>query len=424
MVTPIAYYLEESRVKTNKRRVTFLDTGEHYIISFESKQDPAKLADIVARLYECLGISVTFDPTDIFVTDGQSELIIDTMGRVFSENSVGVRCDLSKLKNDIAKIVDFYDIRKKVTYEAPRGAPWRGPKSVFDYVPQPDYKELPKPQDTRRDPKPANDSDYEDKGCFDLDMSDDSMVTMLPKKHLIHILYNSLFSMSIVFEDVVTEKCAEELCKQYPDFELVRTFPQPSEDIRNLCSSLFHRKTIERADLDAKGESFIKLFELEPPVKGSDIYNGIAFTALGHLKQILETHFVVNDDPNTTMRAHKVIDEVSRKLESGLIADPRFNPINSRRIPGLLLECGLKKKRLRDGNHYYGIRLKTKADYPSIDRRLKDLEKQRNKDVYVNREVEKVLDSGIDSRAYQLREQREIDLKLARDIKTELKAII
>lgn len=368
MVAEIRKFDSEDQKEQDKRRVTFLDTGEHYIISFESEQDPAKLADMVAKLYDCLGISLTFDPTDMMVSTGQIELILDTVGRVFAEDSFGCRCDLSKLKTDIAKIVDFYDVRNKGS-KFDKVAPADLSSSTLEIS-----KPLSKSPISGRDPVAANDSDLEGKGFCALDECYVNLVSSLSMMPQVHILYNSLISMSIVFEDVINEDGAEDLCRQYPDFELVRKFPRPADETRKLCSSLFHKKAIERADLDVKVDSFIKLFELESSIKGADDSERLARTTLDDLRRILDSHFVVNDDPNVTMRANEVIYQVSNKMRS-------FCHVNIRRLPGLLIECGLKKKRLRNGNHYYGIRVKTEADFPGVDSSMKHLEQQRMKDV-------------------------------------------
>ncbi len=372
---PYAFFEKTLNIADNgQRRVTFIDTGEHYILSFEDQFDPERTAAVVAKLYSDLGISLTFDPTDIYVTNGQQALIDETIGRVFSENADGDRRGADELRKDIRKIVDFYDVAQRAGKLKEREAPPVGP-----------WLQSSKKNNVPPSPAPTVDCEGilkhtyagvtgEDCIAFGLATCDFGSEGRHPKKKL-HILYNTLFSTSLIFEDVVQQGLADDLCNEHPEFELVRSFPEPDKANRELCSSLFHKKATDKPELEKKVDNFVKLFDLDSREDERDMIGNK--TEKEQVRHILKACFVVNDDPNVVMRAHDVLNAITRRLCN---ASGTFR----KRLPGLLLECGLQKKRLRNGNHYYGIRFITPADFDDTATHQscpQDIERQRKFDL-------------------------------------------
>ena len=173
------------------------------------------------------------------------------------------------------------------------------------------------------------------------------------QKGYIQVLYNTIFNVSLVYQKVIEEdkesdseyeidRC-DELCKAHPDFVIVCSLYAEGQNFDLLCK-LFHKTVFEtESDARMKAESFITLFDAG--------FKGSADTKpINQLKRIMETHFDLSDDVNRRMKATELFGSIVPLIDSG----ENFRI----QLPGLLLQLGLQKKRMKDGQYYYGIQRK------------------------------------------------------------------
>lgn len=370
------YELASNLVDRGKRKIAFLDTGDHVIMSFETLVDPLKLRDAVIKLYDDLGISVVVTQTNIGVTLGQRDMIINTMGRVISESDSGVVTEIVSLEKQIEKVVAYFDVAKMYGKASEPKATLPSPWCVSSMMS--DVPATPTPQkdcEGFTNNKMKYMAGISGADCLSSSRSADYWQPTDNKRLTkMHVLYNILYSMSLVFEDSVNRDCAEGVCQEYPEFELACTVTISDPESRKLCSQIFHKKTFKsRQDLDQKVVSFVQLFEVstdECDMKGNK-------SELEQVQNILQTCFVVSADPSTTMKAIDLITGVAGRIT-------KVSGTFKKRLPGLLLQCGLRKKRMKDGNYYYGIRLRDIRDFVPGDTRidLDDFERRRRDEIH------------------------------------------
>lgn len=356
------------------KQISLMDVGDFCVLHFDKQFQPEKLRDVVFSLYESLGESPSFIPLNLSVTHKQQCFITKTCGRIFQKDSNMQRSGESEsvsvalpmqLAGDIRAIVSYFDVatrhdKLREFLQSPDASP-PGPfihPSNFNSVPRssPAMSEDILPGIT----PPTSYEELSDQTCIDAGVSSDKWQPLtaphISTPSTVHILYNDLFHVALVFENVSEKSCVSEICHEFPEFNMIRKL-RNLNDKRALCSDLFHCKAFDNVeDLNKKIDNFVSLYDLaqnddeSPPIKNID-----------KVRDALDTYYIISNDPGSRMKASDLIDGICRCISNGL--DSTFK----KRLPGYLIECGLRKKRLRDGNYYWGIRRKDVQDLEPIE---------------------------------------------------------
>lgn len=194
-------------------------------------------------------------------------------------------------------------------------------------------------------------------------------VAILSDVHNVFIIYNKLFNLVLVIKD--SKNFLEEMCKDFPDFEIVGEFPCiiREQDVFEKAKPFFHQTLFEfKSDVENKINAFRTLFNFTVSPCGTDERTEV--------QNIMHRLFDINTDPKERMRALELYMKVSSYIPRNHIQCSN-DSILHKRLAAYFLEMGLIKKRFSDGVYYYGIKLKT-VDTSKLS--VKEMMKQRNYD--------------------------------------------
>ena len=364
----IFFDLANNIADAGKRQLFFLDNGEYTTLFFED-QFGSSMTFVITELYKALDITISIKPTGIKATPGEQALIIDTCGFVIEDSE---EKDFDLMLDEMETIIRYHQVAKR-------------------------YKKTEEPQPAEITPwnNNSNNPMIETSGvcCDEFDGLEDSNLEYAPsefagmhvdkktstnyseiwnvqetKNCKQHVLFSTTYNVSLIYEQIITAGniSAAQVCEQHPEFQLVFVLKSSLGKQTSLFQQLFHKKTFaSKEDLDEKINSFMNLFD----ISNDESVRKISDADL--VKDVLKTYFFTSSDPTMKMRAKDLLEMISLKLTVE-------NPSIKKNLPGLLLENGLKKTRLKNGYHYYGIRPrdkdddKAKIDFTSVMQRRKD----------------------------------------------------
>ena len=419
-----AYFDEARDIRKNGlRQVGLMDLGDYLVLFLEHQYLAGDVKKGVQDLYACLGEVVNFSFVDIQVTPSEFHWIERVCGRIFSKVGSPAHYKVmsrDSILHDLHSIVVFHSVAKnhdRLTEildlkRTPVAGPWNNasasilvPTEVFNdkkdqgqvnqgpftewqlpemaskirsrpYLPPPFWDKPDIPQDLPGFSSPLlNDSEWQWHNGTGPE----------EKKNIVHLIFNDLFNVSLIAEDVTDNRKIPELCSDFPEFTLVRQLRNLKNNNRAVCSNLFHCKTFKDIEeLKLRVENFVTLFELPAdesgPVKIKDV---------DRVREVLDTYFIISADPSSRMKATELMDTVSQMIDLGC-CDNAFR----KRLSGYFIECGLQKKRLRDGYYYWGIRRKdVQDDTAELPGSIEDIEEKRRAELQDHRSaVEKAAD--------------------------------
>lgn len=157
------------------------------------------------------------------------------------------------------------------------------------------------------------------------------------------ILYCVSQSISIVIENQNTI-FVEYLTKNFKDFEFVKTYSQLNiKELENI-KNYFHKRDFESNEIILKKiNSFEFLFDMNNDKKHDTVSNEI--------EKFIRERYTINNEPKNMMKANEILGQLIIELQI-------FNKDKmklAKELSSILLNMGLKKKRMADGIYYYGI---------------------------------------------------------------------
>jgi hypothetical protein len=192
-------------------------------------------------------------------------------------------------------------------------------------------------------------------------LSDLFKVKLLPENHVpkssrakdnvTYILWNSTYSIAIVYED--KHDVILQIDRNKGEWEIVHTLAPTSFDIIGMCNSVFHRKTFESiyAVRDKVGylKNFLSISEqTESQTNNSSIQKN---TLLSYIQK----HYDISKDNNEKTRAT----DLYKSLCNNFCIDYTNESTFKKKLIGHLLELGVVKKRFSDGYYFCGITQRT-----------------------------------------------------------------
>jgi hypothetical protein len=157
------------------------------------------------------------------------------------------------------------------------------------------------------------------------------------------ILYCISQSIGIVIENQNTI-FVEYLTKNFKDFELVKTYSKLNiKELENI-KNYFHKRDFESNEIILKKiNSFEFLFDMNNDKKHDTVSNEI--------EKFIRERYTINNEPKNMMKANEILGQLIIELQI-------FNKDKmklAKELSSILLNMGLKKKRMADGIYYYGI---------------------------------------------------------------------
>jgi hypothetical protein len=153
------------------------------------------------------------------------------------------------------------------------------------------------------------------------------------------ILYCVSQSIGIVIENQNTI-FVEYLTKNFKDFELVKTYSKLNiKELENI-KNYFHKRDFESNEIILKKiNSFEFLFDMNNDKNNNEI------------EKFIRERYTINNEPKNMMKANEILGQLIIELQI-------FNKDKmklAKELSSILLNMGLKKKRMADGIYYYGI---------------------------------------------------------------------
>ena len=136
----------------------------------------------------------------------------------------------------------------------------------------------------------------------------------------------------------------EYLIKNFKDFELVKSYSKLDKKELDNIKNYFHKRNFENNDTILKKiNSFEFLFDINNDKKNNKVNNEI--------ESFIRERYILNDEPKNMIKANEILEQVMLELQY-------FNKDKmkiSKELSSILLNIGVKKKRMADGIYYCGI---------------------------------------------------------------------
>ena len=164
------------------------------------------------------------------------------------------------------------------------------------------------------------------------------------------ILYCVSQSIGIVIENQ-NIIFIEYLTKNFKDFELVKTYSKL--DIKELdnIKNYFHKRNFENNETILKKiNSFEFLFDINNNKKNNIVYNKI--------EGFIRERYKIDNDPKNMIKANEILGQLMLELQYWNKDKMKL----TKELSSILLNMGLKKKRMADGIYYCGIVLKSNGN--------------------------------------------------------------
>lgn len=154
------------------------------------------------------------------------------------------------------------------------------------------------------------------------------------------ILYCISLSIGIVIENEDTI-FVDYLIKNFKDFELLKNYNNIDKKELDNMKNYFHKKNFESNEILCKKiSSFESLYDINSDKKNNEI------------EEFIQERYNLNNDPKNMMKANEILKSISLELQYSNNEDKIKL---SKELSCILLNIGLKKKRMADGIYYYGI---------------------------------------------------------------------
>ena len=321
--------------KTNKYmpktewEVVILDMGDDNCILVQKGPE----YEVALDMYSQIDVSMVEIPTVVSLTKEAFKFVQDTIGRIFASTAVSDR-----LIQDVRVTAMTFDAQNFWRSPHVRGKDFSLSESSY-----------PVALDTVA---PFCASNYQ----ADVEMEKS------------HILFNSMYNLSIVVDALKFGVCSsglEGFLKAFPEFELA------AKDVSNHTNlkTVFHRRSFESlGDVKTKYEAFECLY-------GAPKEKEWPHTSMNSEKvlvsKLLTDNYDLSDSIDDRIKASELYTDIANMYLS--FTRHASNSAFKKRIAGYLVEHALKKKRFSDAYYYYGIRRKIKEKIQTLQNKMKHL---------------------------------------------------
>jgi hypothetical protein len=163
-----------------------------------------------------------------------------------------------------------------------------------------------------------------------------------------YIIYNSIYKFSYVLKNV-QKTDIDFIVKEFSDYELVKHYDNLSHDHIEQLEKFILCKEFDTKDiLIKKIDALDNLFNISSQQVVSK--TNMSFV-IGYIKE----NYIIDDNKKNIVKSSSITEDIEKNLKLVIDDLVKFRKDLSK----ILLELGLKKKRLSDGIYYYGITKKT-----------------------------------------------------------------
>ena len=157
------------------------------------------------------------------------------------------------------------------------------------------------------------------------------------------ILYCVSQSIGIVIENQ-NIIFIEYLTKNFKDFELVKTYSKLDKKELDNIKNYFHKRNFENNETILKKiNSFEFLFDINNNKKNNIVYNEI--------EKFIRERYKIDNDHKNMIKANEILGQLMLELQYWNKDKMKL----TKELSSILLNMGLKKKRMADGIYYCGI---------------------------------------------------------------------
>jgi len=137
------------------------------------------------------------------------------------------------------------------------------------------------------------------------------------------------------------------LIKNFKDFELVKSYSKLDKKELDNIKNYFHKRNFESNEtIFKKINSFEFLFDINNEKKNDRVYNEI--------EKFIRERYVIDNDNKNMIKANEILEKIFLELQYCYKDKVKL----TKELSSILLNMGLKKKRMSDGIYYCGISTK------------------------------------------------------------------
>ena len=137
------------------------------------------------------------------------------------------------------------------------------------------------------------------------------------------------------------------LIKNFKDFELVKSYSKLDKKELDNIKNYFHKRNFESNETILKKiNSFEFLFDINNDKKNDGVYNEI--------EEFIRERYVIDNDVKNMIKANEILEQIFLELQYCYKDKVKL----TKELSSILLNIGLKKKRMSDGIYYCGISTK------------------------------------------------------------------
>jgi hypothetical protein len=188
----------------------------------------------------------------------------------------------------------------------------------------------------------------------------------------ITVIYNTMYECAVAIEH---SKRITQICEEFPDFKIVRTFTDIDTRTRSAIEEHINNNMYcDLATVEKKVEAIENLFDIAKK-NPQDAENALILC-------YIKTNYHISEDVSKRVKVSVLLDEVQKEL--------KLNNTNLKhKFASILAEIGLQKKRFSDGMYLFGIESKAFQHVIEHNVHQKDMDAfimARNKeiDVHIN----------------------------------------
>ena len=137
------------------------------------------------------------------------------------------------------------------------------------------------------------------------------------------------------------------LIKNFKDFELVKSYSKLDKKELDNIKNYFHKRNFESNETILKKiNSFEFLFDINNDKKNDGVYNEI--------EGFIRERYIIDNDAKNIIKANEILEQIFLELQYCYKDKIKL----TKELSSILLNLGLKKKRMSDGIYYCGISTK------------------------------------------------------------------
>lgn len=134
------------------------------------------------------------------------------------------------------------------------------------------------------------------------------------------------------------------LIKNFKDFELVKSYSKLDKKELDNIKNYFHKKNFENNEtIFKKINSFEFLFDINNDKKNDKVYNEI--------EEFIRERYIIDNQPKNMIKANEILEQIFLELQYCYKDKLKL----TKELSSILINMGLKKKRMSDGIYYCGI---------------------------------------------------------------------